>query len=145
MIHSKVTRIVGLKEAIFKDLITKNQILCSEVRLLPALKTGDEGALTSIFLSALRLVKEFRHSVFKDIKMPRSGRFYYLREVSVPELSKCIVDGLIVCIKSGKHTPKHYSKDSVLILLLILISQGCHGCSEYSTARPFFSFRSMTK
>ena len=102
MIHSKVTRIVGLKEATFKDLIANNQILCSEVRLIPALKTGDEGALTSIFLSALRLVKEFRHSVFKDIKMPRSGRFYYLREVSVPELSKCIVDGMIVCIKSGK-------------------------------------------
>lgn len=102
MIHSKVTRIVGLKETTFKDLIANNQILCKEVRLIPALKTGDEGALTSIFLSALRLIKEFRVSVFKDIKMPRSGRFYYLREVSVPELSKSIVDGMIVCVKSGK-------------------------------------------
>ncbi|MDG1429148.1 MAG: hypothetical protein P8P87_09715, partial [Crocinitomicaceae bacterium] len=35
-------------------------IIAQEARLIPLLKTGDEGALTSIFLSAVRLVKEYR-------------------------------------------------------------------------------------
>jgi len=102
MITSKVTKLVGLKEADFLDLLKTKKIHHKRARLIPLLKTGDEMALTSIFLSALRLVKEFRQSVFKDIKMPRSGKFYYLTEVSIPDLSEDRIDGLIVCVKSGK-------------------------------------------
>jgi len=102
MITSKVTKLIGLKEDVFLELLKTNQIQHKRARLIPLLKTGDEMALTSIFLSALRLVKEFRYSVFKDIKMPRSGKFHYLTEVRIPELSKHRIDGLIVCIKSGK-------------------------------------------
>jgi len=47
-------------------------------------------------------VKEFRNIIFKHIKLPRSGKFYYLTEVSFPELSKSRIDGLIIVIKSGK-------------------------------------------
>jgi len=102
MITSKVTKLIGLKEDVFLDLLETKQILHKRARLIPLLKTGDEMALTSIFLSALRLIKEFRISIFKDIKMSRSGKFHYLTEVHIPELSKDRIDGLVVCVKAGK-------------------------------------------
>ena len=102
MITSKVTKLIGLKEDVFLELLKTNQIQHKRARLIPLLKTGDEMALTSIFLSALRLIKEFRIAVFKDIKMSRSGKFHYLTEVQIPELSKHRIDGLVVCIKGGK-------------------------------------------
>ena len=98
----KLNKLVGLKEEDFKYFIGTSQIQYTNARLIPLLKTGDEMALTSIFLSAVRLVKEFRDLIFKHIKLPRSGKFYYLTEVAFPELSKNRVDGLIVVIKSGK-------------------------------------------
>ena len=75
----KLTKLVGLKKEEF-DLLVKqpeSSIQVRPARLIPVVKTGDEMALTSIFLSSLRLVKEFRDSVFKDIKLSRSGRFYF--------------------------------------------------------------------
>ncbi len=102
MNEKKLTRLVGLKEEDFKHFISTNQIQYTNARLIPLLKTGDEMALTSIFLSAVRLIKEFRNIIFKQIKLPRSGKFYYLTEVCFPELSKHRIDGLIVIIKSGK-------------------------------------------
>ena len=100
----KLNKLVGLKEDDFKYFIGTSQIQYTNARLIPLLKTGDEMALTSIFLSAVRLVKEFRNLIFKQIKLPKSGKFYYLTEVSFPELSKSRIDGLIVVIKSGKIT-----------------------------------------
>lgn len=82
-----LNKLVGLKEEDFKYFIGTNQIQYSNARLIPLWKTGDEMALTSIFLSAVRLVKEFRNIIFKQIKIPKSGKFYYLTEVSFPELS----------------------------------------------------------
>jgi len=79
----KLTKLVGLKKEEF-DLLVKqpeSPIQVRPARLIPVVKTGDEMALTSIFLSSLRLVKEFRDSVFKDIKLSRSGRFYFYTEV----------------------------------------------------------------
>lgn len=102
MITSKVTKLIGLKEEQLYSLLKNNQIIHNHARLIPVLKTGDEMALTSIFLSAVKLVKEFRNSIFKEIKFPRSGKFLYLTEVSIPELSKSRIDGLILCIKGGK-------------------------------------------
>lgn len=102
MLTSKVTKLVGLKEKEFYELLETNKIQHKRARLIPLLKTGDEMALTSIFLSSLRLVKEFRNAVFKEIKMTRSGKFHFLTEVNIPELSKDRIDGLVVCIKSGK-------------------------------------------
>ncbi len=102
MITKKITKIVGLKESQFQELLKSNQITFSNARLIPLLKTGDEMALTSIFLSALRLIKEFRHSVFKDIKIPKTGNFYYLTEVNFPEMTKARFDGMLVVAKGGK-------------------------------------------
>jgi len=98
----KLNKLVGLKEEDFKYFIGTSQIQYTNARLIPLLKTGDEMALTSIFLSSVRLVKEFRNLIFKHLKLPKSGKFYYLTEVSFPELSKNRIDGLIVIIKSGK-------------------------------------------
>ncbi len=100
----KLNKLVGLKEEDFKYFIGTSQIQYTNARLIPLLKTGDEMALTSIFLSSVRLVKEFRNLIFKHIKLPKSGKFYYLTEVSFPELSKSRIDGLIVVIKSSKIT-----------------------------------------
>lgn len=74
-----------------------------KARLIPLLKTGDEGALTSIFLSSLKLIKEFRDSIFKEIKFPRGGKAYYLTEVTFKDIDKtCRFDGLIIVVKSKK-------------------------------------------
>jgi len=59
-------------------------------------------ALTSIFLSTLKLVKEFRDSIFKDIKLSRNGRFYFYTEVCFPKIdSKSRIDGLIIVTKNN--------------------------------------------
>ena len=69
MIAKKLSRLVGLKKEAFDQFLLSGQIKAQEARLIPTLKTGDEMALTSIFLSALRLVKEYRDSIFKEIKL----------------------------------------------------------------------------
>jgi hypothetical protein len=56
--------------------------------LIPTLKTGDEMALTSIFLSILRLVKEYKYNIFKDLKLINKGQVYYYTEVTFPEIDK---------------------------------------------------------
>ena len=108
----KLTKLVGLKKEEF-DLLVKqpeSPIQVRPARLIPVVKTGDEMALTSIFLSSLRLVKEFRDSVFKDIKLSRSGRFYFYTEVCFPKIdNKSRIDGLILVVK-GK-----IIQDAVLI------------------------------
>jgi len=102
MITKKITKVIGIKESAFQELLLSDQIKFSNARLIPLLKTGDEMALTSIFLSALRLVKEFRASVFKDLKIPKSGNFYYLTEVQFPSIGKHRFDGMLVVAKAGK-------------------------------------------
>lgn len=102
MIQKKLNKLVGIKEADFQSFINSNQITFANARLIPLLKTGDEMALTSIFLSSIKLVKEFRDELFKQIKFPKSGKFYYLTEVRFPDLSKQRIDGLIIVIKSNK-------------------------------------------
>ena len=86
----------------------KPSIVFQEARLIPLLKTGDEGALTSIFLSSMKLVKEFRNSIFKEIKFPKGGKAYYLREVAFPNIDvpngnqTCRFDGMIIVVVSNK-------------------------------------------
>jgi len=102
MNDKQLNKLVGLKEDDFKHFIGTKQIQYTSARLIPLLKTGDEMALTSIFLSGLKLIKEFRNAIFKHIKLPRSGKFYYLTEVCFPEIGNSRFDGLIIVIKSGK-------------------------------------------
>ena len=98
----KFSKLVGLKKEDF-DILVKlpdSPIQVRPARLIPVVKTGDEMALTSIFLSSLKLVKEFRDKVFKDIKLSRSGRFYFYTEVCFPKIDdKSRIDGLILVTK----------------------------------------------
>ena len=83
----------------------KSSINYQEARLIPLLKTGDEGALTSIFLSSVKLIKEYREDIFKEIQIPRNGKAYYLTEVEfrdVDEKFKGRFDGMIVVVVSKK-------------------------------------------
>ena len=93
----KFSKLIGLKKEDF-DLLVKqpdSPIQVRPARLIPVVKTGDEMTLTSIFLSSLKLVKEFRDSIFKDIKLSRSGRFYFYTEVCFPKIDdKSRIDGL---------------------------------------------------
>ena len=47
----------------FNDFVEAGNIELQNARLIPILKTGDEQALTSIFLSSLKLIKEFRDKI----------------------------------------------------------------------------------
>ena len=102
----KKIKLINLK---FQDFLELNKgedkkIVCQPARLIPTLKTGDEMALTSIFLSALKLVKEFRDKIFKEINLKRNGKIYYYTEVGFPglfddkDLGKKRIDGLIIVV-----------------------------------------------
>ena len=87
----------------FNDFVNSGNISLRPSRLIPLLKTGDEQALTSIFLSSLRLVKEFRNKIFSDVKLKRSGRIYYFTEVCFKDIdSHSYLDGLILVVSGGK-------------------------------------------
>jgi flagellar motility protein MotE (MotC chaperone) len=102
MIKKKLTKLVGLKKEEFDEYVESGQIQVQPARLIPTLKTGDEMALTSIFLSVVRLVKEYRASFFKEIKLPLGGKAYYFTEASFPDIDKSRIDGLIIIVVSGK-------------------------------------------
>lgn len=101
MIKKSLTKLVGLKKEDFDSFVKTGQIILQPARLIPAHKTGDEMALTSIFLSTVKLVKEYRDSLFKEIKLSRSGRVFYYTEASFPDINKCRIDGLIIVVTKG--------------------------------------------
>ena len=102
MIQKKFTKIIGLKYEDFKAYQECAQVINQEARLIPTLKTGDEGALTSIFLSAIKLVKEYKDSIFKELKLSRVGNAYYLTEIVFPDIdNKCRIDGMIIIVSKG--------------------------------------------
>lgn len=101
IIKKHLTKLVGLKKEDFDTFVDAGQIILQPARLIPSHKTGDEMALTSIFLSTVRLVKEFRDNIFKEIKLSRSGKVYYYTEASFPDINKCRIDGLIVVVIKG--------------------------------------------
>lgn len=102
MITKSLNKLVGLSKDDFDKFVLSGQIQFQSARLIPALKTGDEMALTSIFLSSLRLVKEYRDSFFKDVGLSRSGRVYYFTEAKFKDISKSRLDGLIMVVIKGK-------------------------------------------
>ena len=99
----KFSKIIGISKEEFDTHVNEGQIKVRSARLIPTIKTGDEGALTSIFLSSLRLVKEFRDQVFKDLKLSRNGKIYYYTEFSVADKDQKEnrIDGLILVVIKG--------------------------------------------
>ncbi len=104
MIKKNLTKLIGLKKEEFDYFVISGQIQLQSARLIPVLKTGDEMALTSIFLSSLKLIKEFRDGIFKEIGLSRSGKIYYYTEVSFKEISPSRIDGLIIVVQKNKIT-----------------------------------------
>tara|TARA_B100001540_G_scaffold179413_1_gene158269 strand:+ start:1879 stop:3234 length:1356 start_codon:yes stop_codon:yes gene_type:complete len=98
----KINKLVGLKKADFDEYVNNSKISLSEARLIPILKPGDEMALTSVLMSSIRLIKEFRYQIFKDIKLKRSGKAYFYTEVCFKDIDKdSRLDGLILIVVSG--------------------------------------------
>lgn len=102
----KINKLVGLKKTDFDEYVNtkdkEKRITFSEARLIPHLKTGDEMALTSILMSSIRLVKEFRNQIFKEIKLKRMGKAYFYTEVCFKDIDEdSRLDGLILIVVSG--------------------------------------------
>jgi hypothetical protein len=98
----KINKLVGLKKTEFDEYVKNDKITLSEARLIPLLKTGDEMALTSILMSSIRLVKEFRYQIFKELKLKRIGKAYFYTEVCFQDIDKSSrLDGLILIVVSG--------------------------------------------
>ena len=87
----KLTTLIGLKKSEFDLFVNQkgveSQINLRPARLIPAIKTGDEMALTSIFLSSLRLMKGFRDILFRELRLSRNGRVFFYTEVSFPKIA----------------------------------------------------------
>jgi hypothetical protein len=99
---NKINKLVGLKKSDFDGYVESGKIALSESRLIPLLKTGDEMALTSIIMSSLKLVKEFKDQIFKETKLKRGGKVYYYTEVCFKDIDKdSRIDGLILVVVSG--------------------------------------------
>ena len=102
MIKKSISKLVGLKKQDFDLLVKSGQIILQPARLIPSHKTtGGEMTLTSIFLSTLRLVKEFRDTFFKEIKLSRAGRVYFYTEAKFPDINERRIDGLIIVVTKG--------------------------------------------
>lgn len=97
----KLTKIVGLKKEDFDDFILSGDLKLREARLIPFFKPGDEMALTSVILSSIRLIKEFRNKIFSDSKMIGGGQIYVFTEVTFSQFPESRVDGLLIIVKSG--------------------------------------------
>lgn len=102
MIKKSVNKLVGLKKEEFDQFVTSGQIQLQPARLIPALRTGDEMALTSILLSALKLIKAYRDIFFKEVKLKRKGRFYFYTEAKFKDISSAKIDGLIIVVSGEK-------------------------------------------
>jgi hypothetical protein len=103
-------KIIGTKKSDFdkydksvKDESIKDEdrIILQPARLITTYKPGDEMALTSIFLSSLRLIKEFKKDFFSKIKMTYSRHIYVYTEVTFPTHKDSRIDGLILVVIGG--------------------------------------------
>jgi len=99
----KPTKIIGMNIEKFRSLVnTKEEIILHPARLIPFYKPGDEMSLTSIFLSALRLIEEFKESIFKSINLSKSGNILVFTEVEFLLFENKRIDGLLLVVRGKK-------------------------------------------
>ena len=99
----KPTKIIGLQIADFDNLVNSGEeIHLRPARLLNFHKPGDELAITSIFLSGIKLIKEFRRNIFNQIKLTNSNSIRFYSEIQFVLFDNLRIDGLILIIKSNK-------------------------------------------
>lgn len=97
----KVKKLIGLKKSDFNDFIKSKEINLRKPRLIPVYKLGDEMALTSVLLSSIRLIKEFKQFIFSESKMQKGGSLYVYTEVEFKDFPNSRIDGLIIIVKAG--------------------------------------------
>lgn len=98
----KLSKLVGTSKKDFDACISNGSVTLRRARLIPVAKPGDEVALTSVILSAIKLIKEFRSLITTDLKMAQGGQLFAYTEVTFPEFSECRIDGLILVVSGGK-------------------------------------------
>jgi len=102
-VSKKPTKIIGMSLVDFDELLDKGEELhLQPARLIPFYKPGDEMAITSIFLAALRLVTEFRYQIFGTIGLSRSKFLRFYTEAEFALYGKKRVDGLVLVIRGKK-------------------------------------------
>jgi len=97
----KLTRILGLQKNDFDKFVLSGEVKLREARLIPFFKPGDEMALTSVILSSIKLIKEFRKQIFSDSKLVGGGQVFVFTEVSFSQFPDSRVDGLLLIVKGG--------------------------------------------
>ena len=100
---AKPTKLVGLSVGAFEKLLAEGKELNGRhARLLPFYKPGSELALASIFLSTLRLVREFRRHIFRILGLMSSKYVRIYAEAEFLLFDRKRVDGLILIIRGGR-------------------------------------------
>lgn len=101
--NTNISNLIGMSIDTFMDLVKEKKVLSvRRAKLIPIYKAGDEMALTSLFLSALRLVNEFRKEVFLAVNLTLSGKIHVFTEVNFTECEGEQPDGLILVVAGGK-------------------------------------------
>ena len=98
----KLNNLIGISKQDFDSCISEGIVTLRRARLIPVAKPGDEVALTSVILSAIKLIVEFRRLTTNDLKMAQGGQLYAYTEVTFPEFPESRIDGLILVVKGGK-------------------------------------------
>ena len=94
MTYSEFEAISGIKE--------NKEITLRHARLISPMKLGDELALTSIYLSSLRLIKEFRREMSSAVGLSNTGSMQVYTEVTFGKFPDKRIDGLILIVRAGK-------------------------------------------
>jgi hypothetical protein len=97
----KSIKIKDLEKSKFDEFIKKGGINLKEAHLIPIIKPGDEMALTSVILSSIRLIKEFRRMIFTDTKISKGGHIFVYNEIGFSQFPNSRVDGLLLTVKGG--------------------------------------------
>ena len=100
--NKKPIKILDLEKSKFDELVSNNNIQLRDSRLIPSFKLGDEVGLASVLLSSVRMIREFRRMILKDLKMRKGGQFFAYNEVVFPQFKNSRIDGLTLIVKAGK-------------------------------------------
>ena len=100
----KHQKIVGMEIEVFKRLIEEKEIDMRPTRLIPVntRQSVVEEQQTSVLLSAMRLIKEFREDLLSEIKMKKNGTHLFYTELNFFGDKKNRPDGLIIHVVSKK-------------------------------------------
>ena len=102
-----IKKIIGANFDDFKNFCKKDDdkpyLMLRKARLIPISKFGLETSLTSVFLSSIRLVKEFRENFLSEINMSYGGNVYVYTEITFPHQNEeKRIDGMIITVRGNK-------------------------------------------